>query len=73
MAFNRNSLNLGNQFSHAAEVAKGEARENDNRSRPYYKVPAGMEYHKWTENKERFNILLAKNNATDRTPRGCVN
>ena len=65
MAFNRNSLNLGNQFTHAAEVAKGEARENDNRSRSYYKAPPGIEYHKWTESKERFNILLAKNNATD--------
>lgn len=65
MAFNKNNINLGNQFSHAAEVAKGEARENDNRSRPYYKLPQGIEYHKWTENKERFNILLAKNNAAD--------
>lgn len=65
MGFNRNNLNLGNQFSHAAEVAKGEARENSSTSRPYYKVPNGMEYHKWTANEERFNILLAKNNATD--------
>lgn len=65
MAFNRNNLNLGNQFSHAAEVAKGEARENENRSRPYYKIPAGMKSHKWTAKEERFNILLAKNNATD--------
>ena len=46
MGFNRNNLNLGNQFSHAAEVAKGEARENSSTSRPYYKVPNGMEYHK---------------------------
>lgn len=65
MGFNRNNLNLGNQFSHAAEVAKGEARENSSTSRPYYKVPNGMEYHKWTANEERFNILLAKNNAND--------
>lgn len=65
MAFNRNNLNLGNQFSHAADVAKGEARDNENRSRPYYKIPNGMEYHKWTANEERFNILLAKNNASD--------
>ena len=65
MAFNRNNLNLGNQFSHAAEVARGEARESNNRSRPYYKIPSGMKSHKWTAKEERFNILLAKNNATD--------
>lgn len=65
MAFNRSSVNLGNQFSHAAAVAKGEARENDNRSRSYYQLPSGMKYHKWTASEERFNILLAKNNSTD--------
>ena len=65
MAFNRGNVNLGNQFSHAAAVAKGDARENENRSRDYYKVPSPMKYHKWTANEERFNILLAKNNATD--------
>ena len=65
MAFNRNNLNLGNQFTHAAATARGEERENSSKSRPYYKLPSGMEYHKWTANEERFNILLAKNNATD--------
>lgn len=65
MAFNRGNVNLGNQFSHAAAVAKGDARENENRSRDYYKVPSPMKYHKWTASEERFNILLAKNNATD--------
>lgn len=65
MAFNRNNLNLGNQFSHAAEVAKGESRDNSNRSRPYFKFPNGVKYHKWTSKEERFNILLAKNNASD--------
>lgn len=65
MAFNRGNLNLGNQFSHAAAVAKGDAKENENRARDYFKVPAGIKYHKWTANTERFNILLAKNNASD--------
>ena len=65
MAFNRNSVNLGNQFSHAAAVSRGEERENSNRSRCYYRVPQGMKSHKWTAKEERFNILLAKNNATD--------
>lgn len=65
MAFNRGNVNLGNQFSHAAAVAKGDARENENRSRDYYKVPSPLKYHKWTASEERFNILLAKNNATD--------
>ena len=65
MAFNRNSVNLGNQFSHAAAVSRGEANENTNRSRCYYHVPQGIKIHKWTAKEERFNILLAKNNATD--------
>lgn len=65
MAFNRNSVNLGNQFSHAAAVSRGEERENSNRARCYYRVPQGMKSHKWTAKEERFNILLAKNNATD--------
>lgn len=65
MAFNRNNLNLGNQFAHAAATARGDENENNSKSRPYYKVPNGMEYHKWTEKEERFNILLAKNNASD--------
>lgn len=65
MAFNRNSVNLGNQFSHAAAVSRGEASENSSRSRCYYHVPQGMKSHKWTAKEERFNILLAKNNATD--------
>lgn len=65
MAFNRNSVNLGNQFSHAAAVSRGEASENNNRSRSYFHIPKGMKGHKWTEKEERFNILLAKNNATD--------
>ena len=65
MAFNRSSVNLGNQFAHAAAVSRGEERENSNRARDYYKVPAGMARHKWTEKEERFNILLAKNNASD--------
>lgn len=65
MAFNRSSVNLGNQFSHAAEVAKGEARENETRSRRYYKLPPNVQQHKWTDKEERFNILLAKNNASD--------
>lgn len=65
MAFNRNSVNLGNQFSHAAAVSRGEANENTNRSRCYYHVPQGIKSHKWTAKEERFNILLAKNNATD--------
>lgn len=65
MAFNKNNLNLGNQFSHAAEVSRGEARDNQSSSRPYFKVPAGMKFHKWTEKTERFNILLAKNNESD--------
>ena len=65
MAFNRSGLNLGNQFSHAAAVSRGEASENNNRSRSYFHLPRGVKSHKWTEKKERFNILLAKNNATD--------
>lgn len=65
MAFNRNSVNLGNQFSHAAAVSRGEASENSNRSRCYYHVPQGIKSHKWTEKEERFNVLLAKNNASD--------
>lgn len=65
MAFNRNSINLGNQFSHAAAVARGDEREHSNRERDYYKVPAGMKYHKWGANEERFNVLIAKNNAMD--------
>ena len=65
MAFNRNSVNLGNQFSHAAAVSRGEANENTDRSRCYYHVPQGIKRHKWTAKEERFNILLAKNNATD--------
>lgn len=65
MAFNRNSVNLGNQFAHAAAVSKGEAKENSTSSRDYFKIPAGMTRHRWTEKEERFNILLAKNNASD--------
>lgn len=65
MAFNRSSVNLGNQFAHAAAVSRGEERENSNRARDYYNIPAGMGRHKWTEKEERFNILLAKNNASD--------
>lgn len=65
MGFNRNNLNLGNQFAHAAAVSRGEERENSSSSRAYYKVPSGMSRHKWTEKEERFNILLAKNNASD--------
>ena len=65
MAFNRSSVNLGNQFAHAAAVSRGEERENSNRARDYYNIPVGMGRHKWTEKEERFNILLAKNNASD--------
>ena len=65
MAFNRSSVNLGNQFAHAAAVSRGDERENSNRARDYYNIPAGMGRHKWTEKEERFNILLAKNNASD--------
>lgn len=65
MAFNRNSVNLGNQFSHAAAVSRGEENENTNRSRCYYHIPKGIKRHKWTAKEERFNILLAKNKETD--------
>jgi hypothetical protein len=65
MAFNRSGVNLGNQFSHAAAVSRGEASESNNRSRSYFHLPRGIKGHKWTEKEERFNILLAKNNATD--------
>ena len=65
MAFNRNAVNLGNQFSHAAAVSRGDASENTTRSRCYFHLPNGIKGHKWGANEERFNILLAKNNATD--------
>jgi hypothetical protein len=65
MAFNRKSVNLGNQFAHAAEVSRGEARENNSRSRDYFQIPANMKNHKWGAKEERFNILLAKNNESD--------
>lgn len=65
MAFNRNSVNLGNQFSHAAAVSRGEASEENTKSRNYYRIPDGMKMHKWTAKEERFNILLAKNNSSD--------
>lgn len=65
MAFNRSSINLGNQFAHAAAVSRGEESENSNRSRPYFTIPQGMKFHKWTASEERFNVLLAKNNESD--------
>lgn len=65
MGFNRNNLNLGNQFAHAAAVSRGDERENSSRSRDYFKIPQGFGRHKWTAEKERFNVLLAKNNASD--------
>lgn len=65
MGFNRSNLNLGNQFSHAADVASGNAYENESRSRDYYHIPKGIKRHKWGAKEERFNILLAKNKATD--------
>lgn len=60
MAFNRNNVNLGNQFATAAAVASGEATASNRNDRPAFKLPEHIKYHKWIQGNQDINILLAE-------------